>query len=527
MLENENAINGITLQMIDDSFNMVKKGEIVKGTIVSVSANEVLVDIGYKSEGTISTNEFSSLPEVNSSINVYVVSIENNVGKVILSKKIADLQQNFLFLVEKFEKNEKVEGEVKKLVNGGFFVDIAGCNSFLPGSLVDVKPIKNYESLLGQTLELKIISIDKAKRNIIVSRKKCLLDENQKKRSTLLNKIKVEAELDGEVKSITNYGAFIDLGGLDGLLHISDMSWGEIKHPSDMLKVGDRLKVKIIAYDQETQRISLGIKQLVPNPWENIEKKYSQGDKATGTVVNITNYGAFVEIESGVKGLIHKSEISWTKKIYHPKQVLNVGDKINAIILSLSKQEKKISLGLKQMTLNPWLNIEDKYEIGQTIKRKINSITSFGLFLELDSGIDGLVHITDVSWTKRIEDLRKIYSVGQEIEVVILDIDKSLHKVSFGIKQLAEDPWETLQEIVPIGSILTGEITRVVNKKGLVVKLIKDSMEFEGFVPISFLDIDNMKELTSDYKENEMIELEVYEIDKQNHRIVLKLCNKE
>ena len=314
MSEKTKEKSNITLQMIDDSFHKVKKGEVVKGKIVSIKDNEVLVDIGYKSEGSISLNEFEKKPELFSDVNVYVGSIENRYGKVLLSKRIADQQQNFLDLVKCFEENISIFGEVKKLVNGGYFVDINGCKAFLPGSLVDVKPVKDYEQFVGKSFDMKIVNLDKKKRNIIVSRKKYLMDKNQKKRNEILKKIEVDMELDGIVKTITNYGAFIDLGGIDGLVHISDMSWGDVKNPADMLNVDDRVRVKVIAYDTESGRISLGIKQLVPHPWENIDKKYSVGDNVSGIVVNLENYGAFIELEPGIKGLIHKSELSWTKK---------------------------------------------------------------------------------------------------------------------------------------------------------------------------------------------------------------------
>lgn len=524
MSEKTKEKSNITLQMIDDSFHKVKKGEVVKGKIVSIKDNEVLVDIGYKSEGSISLNEFEKKPELFSDVNVYVGSIENRYGKVLLSKRIADQQQNFLDLVKCFEENISIFGEVKKLVNGGYFVDINGCKAFLPGSLVDVKPVKDYEQFVGKSFDMKIVNLDKKKRNIIVSRKKYLMDKNQKKRNEILKKIEVDMELDGIVKTITNYGAFIDLGGIDGLVHISDMSWGDVKNPADMLNVDDRVRVKVIAYDTESGRISLGIKQLVPHPWENIDKKYSVGDNVSGIVVNLENYGAFIELEPGIKGLIHKSELSWTKKIYHPKQILDVGQKVNSIILSLSKEEKKISLGLKQMTLNPWLGIENKFEIGEVIERKIKSITSFGLFLELSDDIDGLVHITDISWTKRIDDPQQMFKVGDKIKVVILEIDKSLHKVSFGIKQLTENPWDKMEEILPIDFEVEAKIVKMVERKGMVVNFQKDEYSFEGFIPISFFDFDNSSELTSQYNEGDIKKFKIHEINKSNFKIILKLA---
>ena len=525
MAENAKEPESITLQMIDDSFNAIKKGEIVKGSVVNVTDTEVMIDIGYKSEGIISLSEFEQKPELFSTVSVYISSIENSAGKIQLSKRIADQQRNFQNLMDSFKESTAVEGDIVKLVNGGFFVEIDGCKAFLPGSLVDSHPVKNYEQFVGQKLNFKIINIDKKKRNIIVSRKKYLQDKNQHQVDKLLDIIEVGKELDGVVKNLTNYGAFVDLGGVDGLVHVSDMSWGEIKRPSDMLRVGDRIKVKVIAYDPESKKISLGIKQLVPEPWETIEKKYSQGDKVTGTVVNIENYGAFVEVETGVKGLIHKSELSWTKKIFHPKQVLKVGDKISAIILYLSKEEKKMSLGLKQMTLNPWLKLDSSFEVGQVIEREIKSITSFGLFLELADDIDGLVHITDISWTKRVDDPEKNFQIGQKIKVKILDINKSLHKVSFGIKQLTENPWETMEQILPIDSQVEALIVKVVDGKGLVLDFCKDEFEFEGFCPISFLALDNKDELVEKYVCGSKMEFSIYEIDKQNSRIILKIIS--
>ncbi len=510
------------LAMMEESFGRIKKGEIVDGTVVSIDESNIVVDIGYKSEGVISLSEFSgNVPEIGQQIKVYIVYMEDASGRVKLSKKVAEKEEVFQTLVKAHQEGKLVEFQVKKLVKGGFFVTVEGCNAFLPGSLVDAKPVKNFKQYLEQTLEGKIISIDKEKKSIVVSRKDYLMEKINKEKMEVFENLGEGAEVDGIVKGITDYGAFVDIGGFDGLLHISDMSWSNISHPSALFKVGDKIRVKILKIASETGRISLGIKQLLPHPWENIDQKISQGDTVKGVVTKLISYGAFVDLDVGLKGFIHKSELSWTRTVNHPGQILSEGQAVETVVLNIDKEEKKISLGLRQMEVNPWLTIGMKYEVGQVVKRPIKSITSFGMFLELDDDIDGLVHIADVAWSKRIEDLKAVYKVGQEIEVKILDIDCSAFKISFGIKQLEENPWEKA-DLLKSGQEVEGTVQKVIDNKGVVVNLEYEGFQLEGFLPHSFSSLDQGQSLEESYPQGSKQQFFISKVDRKGCRIILK-----
>ncbi|MBI9030405.1 30S ribosomal protein S1 [bacterium] len=512
------------LKMYDDSFSNYESGQIVTGTVVSVNDREILVDIGYKSEGSIPIGEFtySGSPEVGTDIKVYIVRVEDGEGKVKLSKKQADFQENIQKLQASFEKEEVIEGIFRRRVKGGMIVEVFGLEAFLPGSQIALKPIPNLDQFIGKTANVKIIKLDGDRKNIIVSRKDVLEEEVSEKREKLREIIEVGAELEGEVKNITSYGAFIDLGGIDGLLHITDMSWGKINHPSDILNIGDKLKVKVTAYEPENEKVSLGLKQLVPQPWENIESKYEEGTRAKGKVVNLTPYGAFVELEPGVEGLIHITEMSWTKKITHPNQILKLDETVEAIILSVDKERKRIALGLKQMEPNPWVAIDMKYPEGTILKRKIKSLTDFGVFVEVEDGIDGLVHVSDISWTKRIYHPKDLYKKNQEIEAVVLSIDKSLHRVALGIKQLHVDPWQSLNEKLPLNTEIIGKISKLI-PKGILVDIESDDDVVEGFVPVSHLAIPKLDTPDEYFVVGEEIPLKVIELDMDNRRLILSV----
>jgi len=512
------------LKMYDDSFSNYESGQIVTGTVVSVNDREILVDIGYKSEGSIPIGEFtySGSPEVGTDIKVYIVKVEDGEGKVKLSKKQADFQENILKLQASFEKEEVIEGIFRRRVKGGMIVEVFGLEAFLPGSQIALKPIPNLDQFIGKTANVKIIKLDGDRKNIIVSRKDVLEEEVSEKREKLREIIEVGAELEGEVKNITSYGAFIDLGGIDGLLHITDMSWGKINHPSDILNIGDKLKVKVTAYEPENEKVSLGLKQLVPQPWENIESKYEEGTRAKGKVVNLTPYGTFVELEPGVEGLIHITEMSWTKKITHPNQILKLDETVEAIILSVDKERKRIALGLKQMEPNPWVAIDMKYPEGTILKRKIKSLTDFGVFVEVEDGIDGLVHVSDISWTKRIYHPKDLYKKNQEIEAVVLSIDKSLHRVALGIKQLHVDPWQSLNEKLPLNTEIIGKISKLI-PKGILVDIESDDDVVEGFVPVSHLAIPKLDTPDEYFVVGEEIPLKVIELDMDNRRLILSV----
>jgi len=511
--------------LLDEHFKKFEQGKIVEGIVVSVDERSVLVDIGFKSESAISIREFSNsnLPEVGSKIKVYIDSVEDGIGRLRLSKKKADFYLN----LEKFEKimenNESVTGILKRRVKGGMIIDIDNLEAFLPGSQISTKPIPNLDQFIGKESEFKILKIDKDRRNIIVSRKQVLIEEQQSKLEGLKEDITEGAELDGEVRNITDYGAFIDLGGIDGLLHITDMSWGHIKHPSDMLNIGDKVKVKVLKFDIENEKVSLGLKQLVPHPWENIEAKYPEGTIVSGKIVNITNYGAFVELESGVEGLVHVSEMSWTKKIKHPKQMFKKGDSIKAIVLSTSKEERRISLGVKQMEPNPWLTIEDRYPVGTKIKGVVKSITPFGVFVEIEEDIEGLIHISDISWTKRIYHPKEVLKKGDEVDVKVLSIDKTLHRIALGIKQLHVDPWDNLDQKLPINTEVKAKIVKIIAKGVLVDVLVDDDNSVEGFIPLSHLAIPGLKKAGMAFELDEELPLKVIELDLENRRLILSV----
>ncbi|MDO9577997.1 MAG: 30S ribosomal protein S1 [Candidatus Cloacimonadales bacterium] len=512
------------MSLLDEHFSKFDAGKIVEGTVVTVDERYVLVDIGFKSESAIPIREFtnSTLPELGTRIRVYIDSMEDGSGRLKLSKKKADFYLNLDKLEELSKLNESVKGILRRRVKGGMIVEIDGLEAFLPGSQISTKPIPNLDQFIGKEADFKILKIDKERRNIIVSRKKVIIEEQEEKLVELRKVIVEGTELDGEVRNITDYGAFIDLGGIDGLLHITDMSWGHIKHPSNMLNIGDKVKVKVLNFDKEQNKVSLGLKQLVPHPWENIEAKYPEGTIISGKVVNITNYGVFVELESGVEGLVHISEMSWTKKIKHPKQLLKLGDSIKAIVLATSKEEKRISLGIKQMEANPWLTIEERYPIGSLLKGTVKSITPFGVFVEIEENIEGLIHISDISWTKRIYHPKEVYKKGQQLEVKVLSIDKTLHRIALGVKQLAEDPWNRLDERLPINTELKAKVVKLISK-GVLVDVEVDGNVVEGFVPLSHLAIPGLKKAGMAFEAGEELPLKIIELDLENRRLILSV----
>ncbi len=512
------------LSMYEESFSNFKVGEIIEGTIVDISDKEVRVDIGFKSEGVIQISEFaySGPPEKNSVIRVYINKIESGDGRLQLSKKKADYQENIERIRKAFEAKDVLPGVIRRRVKGGMIVDVYGIEAFLPGSQMSLKPIPNLDQFIGKETQFKVVNLDEEHSNIIISRRAVLEEEAAAKREELLAKIEIDSELEGEVKNITQYGAFIDLGGIDGLLHLTDMSWGKLNHPSEMLAIGDKVKVKVINFDPETNKISLGLKQLVPHPWENIEIKYPEGTRITGKVVSVKSFGAFVELEPGVEGLVHISEMSWTKKITDARKILKNGDSINAIVLELDKENKRISLGMKQMDPNPWLTIEDRYPIGTVLTRKVKSLTNFGAFVEIEEGIDGLVHISDISWTKRIYHPREVFRKGQEIETIILSIDKAQHRIALGVKQLAPDPWETLNQDLPVNTEVIGKISKLIPKGVLVDMPLKEDV-VEGFIPISHLALPKLEHSEDAFHVGEELPLKVIELDMENRRLILSV----
>ena len=520
-ITNEQDFN---LEMIEQSMLNVAAGQVVEGKVVGVDEKEVLVDIGCKSEAAIQIHEFNTdeIPVKGDTVRVYVVSRESGDGKPVLSKRRADFINNLTRLKEVHRNDEIIVGKLTRRIRGGMIVDVLGVEAFLPGSQIAMKNVPNLDQFINKEVQLKIVKIDDNKKSIVVSRKKVLEEEFESKKEKLKEIIKINAELDGEVKNITDYGAFVDLGGLDGLLHITDMSWGKINHPAEMLNIGDKIKVKCLSFDDENSRVSIGIKQLVPHPWENIEAKFPEGTKVTGKVVNLAKYGAFVELEPGVEGLIHVSEMSWTKKITSPRQMLKKGDTVSAIVLTVSKENQRISLGMKQMQPNPWIAIEKRYPEGMVVTRKIKNLTTFGAFVEIEPDIDGLIHISDISWTKRIYHPRDVFKKGQEVNTVVLNIDKLLHRIALGLKQMHPDPWDDINENLPVNTEVVGTVIKCI-PKGILVDIPYKNNFIEGFVPISHLAIPQTLKTEEAFDINEEIDMKIIEVDTDNRRLILSV----
>ena len=440
-----------------------EEGEVVQGRVVQVRGGEVLVDVGYKSEGTIPLEEFTRsgiMPKVGDEIEVYLEAKEDNDGLIVLSKDRADKIKVWDTVSRAYEKGVPVEGRVVEVVKGGLAVDV-GVRAFLPGSQVDLRPVKNLASLLGQTIRAKVIKLNRRRGNVVLSRRAMLEEEREERRRHTLSVLEEGMALTGTVKNITDYGAFIDLGGIDGLLHVTDMSWGRIGHPSEIFQVGDQVEVVVLHFDKETSRVSLGYKQRSSDPWEVVETKYPVGAKVTGRVVSLTNYGAFVELEAGIEGLVHVSEMSWTRRVRHPSKLVNVGDPVDVMVLDVNKATKRISLGMKQVEPDPWGTIDERYKPGMRVQGQVRNLTDFGAFVELEPGVDGLLHISDMSWTRNIGHPSDLLKKGQQIETLILNVDRDAKRISLGVKQIQPDPWEVVAERYPVGSRVTGKVVRL------------------------------------------------------------------
>jgi small subunit ribosomal protein S1 len=499
----------------------VKEGSIVSGRIVRFTDDQVIVDIGHKSEGEIPKSEFLQ-PDGTLSVaegdivEVYLDSFEDNDGEMVLSRERAEMFRAWDRISDAYEKSEIVEGRVIARVKGGLSVDI-GVKAFLPGSQVDLRPVRNLDKLIGAKLQFKIIKFNKKRGNIVLSRRVLLEQDREKLRSETLSHLKENAVLKGIVKNITDYGAFIDLGGIDGLLHITDMSWGRINHPSQMFEVGQEIEVKVLSYDEARQRVSLGYKQLQNDPWLTVAERYTVGSRAKGTVVSLTDYGAFVEMEQGVEGLIHISEMSWSKRIKHPSKVVQVGDEVEVVILAMDTENRRISLGMKQIEPNPWDIVKEKYQEGDVIRGKIRNITDFGIFVGIEDGIDGLIHISDISWTERINHPGDLFKKGDEVEAKILQIDAENERFSLGIKQLGDDPWVKASREFQAGSKGKGRVTKIVDF-GAFVEL---SPGVEGMIHISELSDENVTKVEDVVKEGDEVEFVVLSSDSEERKFSL------
>ena len=499
----------------------VKEGEIVNGRVVRIEGNEAIVDIGFKSEGSVSLNEFADRSEVDVSdeIEVFVESIEDQDGRVVVSKQKADFMRVWDRIKEAYDAAAPVAGTLQRRIKGGIVVDLFGVEAFLPGSQIDLRQVKNFEAYLGKSFDFRIIKLNKSRRNIVVSRRVLLEEEREQMRDELLKTLEKDQIREGIVKNITDFGAFIDLGGVDGLLHITDMSWGRISHPSEVVKIGDQVRVKVLNYDQERGRISLGLKQLQAYPWEGIAERHPVGSHVDGRVVSITDYGAFVEIERGVEGLIHISEMSWTQHVRHPSKVVEIDQIIDTVVLRVDEENEKVSLGLKQTQPDPWETLDDRYPIGTRLVGTVRNITNFGVFVEIEPGIDGLVHISDLSWTRRVKHPSEVANKAEDMPVVILNIDKDQRRISLSHKHCMDNPWDMLEQQYEPGTETVGTITEITDK-GLVVDLEGD---VEGFIPISQVGIEDVKELAEHFNDGEDLNMVVLEFDRDQKRIVLSV----
>jgi len=512
-------------QMLEQSFSGKKMQveEVTSGTVIKITSDYVIVDVGYKSEGQIQIEEFKDIDnQVNvkegDEIDVFIEGWENENGMMVLSKDKADRMKVWDRVNEVFENEGVIDGRIVSRIKGGLAVDI-GLKAFLPGSQIDLHPVRDLDKLIGQTFEFKILKLSRKRGNIVLSRRAILEKERESLRAETLKKIEEGAIVKGIVKNITDYGVFIDLGGVDGLLHVTDISWGRISSPRDYFNIGDEAEVKILNFDRETQRVALGYKQLRTNPWELVQTRFPLQTKITGKVVNITNYGAFIELEEGVEGLIHISEMSWTKKIKHPSQVLSIGDLVEAIVLDMDINRKRISLGLKQLEPNPWSVIEDKYPVGTVVEGKIKNITDFGIFIGLDEGIDGLVHISDISWVQKIKHPAEMFKKGDMVKAVVLSIDKQNERFSLGIKQLEPDPWEDVPRKYRRGQMVKGTITNVTDF-GIFLELEEG---VEGLVHVSEVSEDSSKEIKDVGSPGDVLDVLIISIDKRNRKIGLSL----
>ncbi|MFE8598674.1 30S ribosomal protein S1 [Archangium violaceum] len=502
---------------------ILKEGEIVKGTVVQVTKDFAIVDIGYKSEGQVPISEFTSprgevSVKAGDPVEVLLESRENDTGMVVLSKEKADKMRIWDEISAACERDEIVKGTIVGRVKGGLSVDI-GVKAFLPGSQVDIRPVRNLDQYISKEFEFKVIKFNKKRGNIVLSRRVLLEKQREEMKKETLKNLKEGAVLKGVVKNLTDYGAFIDLGGIDGLLHITDMSWGRIGHPSEMFNVGDEVRVVVLKFDPTQERVSLGLKQIQEDPWHRADEKYPVGTRVKGKTVSITDYGAFIEIEQGVEGLVHVSEMSWTKRLKHPSKMLEVGQEVEAVVLDIDPKAKRIALGMKQIEQNPWTLLEDKYPIGSVIKGQIRNVTDFGVFVGVEEGVDGLVHVSDISWTVRIKHPGEMFKKGDEVEAVVLNIDVENERFSLGIKQLQPDPWDTLSERTPVGSRVKGKVTKVTDF-GAFVEI---EPGIEGLVHVSELKEERVENPRDVVQEGQEVEVKIIDINTQDRKVALSM----
>jgi small subunit ribosomal protein S1 len=510
--------------LYEGSLKAIEEGQILKGIVLEITPDHVTVDVGYKSEGHIPMQEFIKRNKkvdlkVGDRIDVFLEKKDSEEGLLILSKEKADKVTVWRDVSRSCREGEVLEGEIVSKVKGGLSVDLGGINAFLPGSQIDLKPVRNLDSLLGQRLKFKVIKFNRKRNNIVLSRRVLLEEERKQLRGETLRNIKEGEIVEGIVKNLTDYGAFVDLGGVDGLLHITDIAWGRIGHPSERLSVGSRIKVKVLHFDQEKEKVSLGLKQALPDPWESLTERYPVGSRLKGKVVNTTDYGVFVELEEGVEGLVHVSELTWSKKLKHPSKLVRIGDPVEVVVLDCDPAKRRISLGMKQIEPNPWTLIEERYPVGTRVVGKVKTVTDFGIFIGFEEGVDGLVHVSEMSWTKKIKHPGELYKKGQEIEAVVLNIDPRNERFSLGIKQLTPDPWKDVSRRYRRGEMVTGKVTNVTDF-GAFVELEEG---IEGLVHVSEISRDKIDKPSDVLKVGEGVSAIVIHIDPHERRIGLSM----
>ena len=501
------------------SFKPVAEKQVVRGKVVSINDKDVVINIGFKSDGMVSRQEFRDMPDLKAGdeVDVFVDIAEDRLGQLILSRRKAMQETAWDKIIEAHEGDVVVTGYVRSRTKGGLVVDVFGIDTFLPGSQIDTKPVKDYDQYVGKNMDFKIVKINDVFKNVVVSHKALIEDDIEAQKSQILGKLEKGQVIEGEVKNMTSFGVFVDLGGIDGLLHITDISWGRINHPEEVLKIGDKINVVILDYDDNKKRISLGLKQLTPHPWDNLAADITEGSKVKGKVVSVADYGAFIEISTGVEGLVHVSEMSWSSHLRNPSEYLKVGEEVEAMVLNLDRNEHKMSLGIKQLTPDPWVNIENKYSVGSKHSGVVKNLTSYGLFVELEEGIDGLVHVSDLSWNKKIKHPSEFVKKGEKLDVMVLEVDKDNRRLSLGHKQLEENPWDTFETIFTIGSVHEGTVVGV-NDKGASVQM---QYGVEAFAPSRHIKKANNQSV----KEDEILEFEVIEFSKDSKRIIISHTN--
>ncbi|MBS4027677.1 MAG: 30S ribosomal protein S1, partial [Ignavibacteriales bacterium] len=510
------------MKLYENSVSAVKEAEIFQGKILAIETDFVAVDIGFKSEGRIPIAEFTNLADLNigDPVEVFIEKIEDKDGRLIVSRKRAEFMRVWKRITQSSEKGEVLQGTVMRRIKGGLVIDLLGVEAFLPGSQIDVRPVRDFDSFIGKVLDVRVVKINHPYENVVVSHKILIEEEMAGQRAAIIQSLEKGQVLQGHVKAITDFGIFVDLGGVDGLVHITDLSWGRITTVQDFIKLDEEVNVVVLDFDQEKKRISLGMKQLTPHPWENIEERFPLRMKVEGRVVSLTDYGAFVELEKGVEGLVHISEMSWTQHIKHPSQIVALGQTVEAIVVELNKDEKKLALSMKQLEPDPWFKLMEKYPVGSRHLGIVKTLANFGAFIELEKGVDGLIHISDLSWTKKIRHPGEIIKRGDSIDVQIMEINVEQRRISLGHKQLIDNPWEALENVYALNAETEGTVVRNIEGKGLIVEL---PMGVDGFVPASHLSQSPVKNITEKFQVGDVLHMKVLEFDKENKRIVLSV----